>query len=100
MDENEIADAAVEDLIDFVDAAQTVLLPALVRGGADDDDESALDDRLLTEAGIQLFGEWSPEHLERFLTDLDHLRDRIDGFAEVLDELDEAELDEIVVDEL
>lgn len=98
MDENEIADAAMEDLIDFVDAAQTVLLPALVRG--ETDDESALDDRMLTEAGIQLFGEWSPEHLERFLTDLDHLRDRIDGFAEVLDELDEAELDEIVVDEL
>lgn len=93
MDENEIAEAAVDDLIDFVDVAQTVFLPALVRPETDDD-EAALDEGLLTEAAVQLFGEWTPEHLERFLVDLDHVRDRMEGFAEVVDDLAESELDE------
>lgn len=93
VDENEIADAALDDLIDFVDVAQTVFLPALVRPGSGDAD-AALDEKLLTEAGIQLFGEWTPERLERFLTDLDHVRDRMEGFAEVLDDLDDDELDD------
>lgn len=93
VDENEIADAALDDLIDFVDVAQTVFLPALVRPGSGDAD-AALDEKLLTEAGIQLFGEWTPERLERFLTDLDHVRDRMEGFAEVLDDLDDDDDDE------